>query len=114
MRTENTVLPGLGLVNIKYNIEIDIEVIKKDIARLTNQLWKLIPMRENEEDWNKQLNTVIVEIAGLGELLSSDPLFLQLLSKLEGLGLIDTTFEFYRKTVFECISLLQGAKNGLT
>lgn len=114
MRTENTVPPGLGLVNIKYNIEIDIEVIKKDIARLTNQLWKLIPMRENEEDWNKQLNTVIVEIAGLGELLSSDPLFLQLLSKLEGLGLIDTTFEFYRKTVFECISLLQGAKNGLT
>lgn len=114
MRTESTVPPGLGLVNIKYNIEIDIEVIKKDIARLTNQLWKLIPMRENEEDWNKQLNTVIVEIAGLGELLSSDPLFLQLLSKLEGLGLIDTTFEFYRKTVFECISLLQGAKNGLT
>lgn len=71
-------------------------------------------MRENEEDWNKQLNTVIIEIAGLGELLSSDPLFLQLLSKLEGLGLIDTTFEFYRKTVFECISLLQGTKNGLT
>lgn len=71
-------------------------------------------MRENKEDWNKQLNTVIVEIAGLGELLSSDPLFLQLLSKLEGLSLIDTTFEFYRKTVFECISLLQGAKNGLT
>lgn len=111
---ENIVPLGLGLVNIKYNIEIDIEVIKKDIARLTNQLWKLIPMRENEEDWNKQLNTVIIEIAGLGELLSSDPLFLQLLSKLEGLGLIDTTFEFYRKTVFECISLLQGTKNGLT
>jgi hypothetical protein len=29
-------------------------------------LWKLIPMRENNEDWEKQLNTVIIEIAGLG------------------------------------------------
>lgn len=111
----NIVLLGLGLVNnIKYNISIDIEVIKKDIARLTNQLWKLIPMRENNEDWIKQLNTVILEIAGLGELLGSNPLFLQLLSKLEGLKLVETTFEFYRKTVFECISLIQGAKNGLT
>jgi hypothetical protein len=32
-------------------------------------------MRENEEDWKKQLQTVIVEIAGLNEILIS-PLFL--------------------------------------
>ena len=38
----------------KYNIGFDDEVIKKDVQRLTNQLWKLIPMRENEEDWKKQ------------------------------------------------------------
>ena len=44
------------------------EAIKTNITRLTNQLWKLIPMRENEEDWKKQLNTVIIEIAGLGEI----------------------------------------------
>jgi hypothetical protein len=38
------------------------------VRRLTNQLWKLIPMREHEEDWLKQLDTVIVEIAGLNEI----------------------------------------------
>ena len=27
------------------------ESIDKNIGRLTNQLWKLIPMRENNENW---------------------------------------------------------------
>ena len=63
-------------------------------------------MSENEEDWKKQLQTVIVEIAGLNEILIS-PLFLQLLSKLEGLRVEETSFELYRKTIFESISLLQ-------
>lgn len=90
----------------KYCFELSIEDLDKNIKRLTNQLWKLIPMRENEENWQKQLDTVILEIAGLNEILIS-PLFLQLLSKLEGLRIKETSFELYRKTIFECISLLQ-------
>jgi hypothetical protein len=90
----------------KYNIGFDTEVIKKDVQRLTNQLWKLIPMREHEEDWQKQLETVTIEIAGLNEIFMG-PVFLQLLSKLEGLKVVDVTFELYRKTIFESISLLQ-------
>ena len=70
-------------------------------------------MRENEEDWEKQLLTVTIEIAGLNEIFSL-PQFLQLLSKLEGLSIItDINFEVYRKTIFECISLLQELKNGI-
>ena len=49
----------------KYNLNFPIEVITKNVARLTNQLWKLIPMREHEEDWEKQLNLVKLEIVGL-------------------------------------------------
>lgn len=90
----------------KYCFELSIEDLDRNIKRLTNQLWKLIPMRENEENWQKQLDTVILEIAGLNEILIS-PLFLQLLSKLEGLRVKETSFELYRKTIFECISLLQ-------
>ena len=82
------------------------EDIDANVRRLTNQLWKLIPMREHEEDWPKQLDTVILEIAGLNEIFI-DPQFLQLLCKLEGLKTQETTFELYRKTVFESISLLQ-------
>jgi hypothetical protein len=52
------------------------EVIVKDVMRLTNQIWKLIPMREHEEDWKKQLDTVIIEIAGLNEIFILEPQFL--------------------------------------
>lgn len=64
-------------------------------------------MCENHEDWKKQLNTVIIEIAGLNEIFISEPQFLQLLSKLEGLKVVEMEFSLYRKTVFECINLLQ-------
>ena len=63
-------------------------------------------MREHEEDWQKQLKTVIIEIVGLNEMFMG-PSFIQLLSKLEGLLIEEIDFDFYRKTVFECISLLR-------
>ena len=94
----------------KYNFDFQLEDIETNVRRLTNQLWKLIPMREHEEDWLKQLNTVILEIAGLNEIFKS-PQFLQILSKLEGLKITDTNFDLYRKTIFESISLLQEFKN---
>lgn len=90
------------------NINFDPAVIEKNIVRLINQLWKLIPMRENSEDWEKQLNTVIIEIAGLGQIFNQEPQFLQLVSKLEGLRVVETDFNLYRKTVFESIGLLRG------
>ena len=66
----------------KYGIEISEEIIATNIKRLTNQLWKLIPMRENEENWLNQLETVIIEIVGLKEIFLLTPSFLVLLSKL--------------------------------
>ena len=90
----------------KYGFEFSKEEINKEIMRLTNQLWKLIPMYENNEDWDKQLETVIIDIAGKDEIFLHNSQFLQLLSKLEGLKLVDIDFAIYRKTVFECINLL--------
>lgn len=96
----------------KYQFEIDFTVLEKTLNRLTNQIWKIIPMYENEEDWEKQLNTVIIEIAGLGEIFCSNPLFLQALAKLEGVLLVkNIEFTILRKTVFETISILQELKH---
>ena len=64
-------------------------------------------MRENEEDWQKQLDTVLLEIVGLNEIFVG-PIFLPLISKLEGLKVQETSFDLYRKTVFECINILQS------
>lgn len=97
----------------KYDFDFSLETIKKDVIRLTNQIWKLIPMREHEEDWKKQLDTVIIEIAGLNEIFIYEPQFLQMLSKLEGLKITeDIEFQTYRKTIFEIINLLQEFKHG--
>ena len=52
----------------KYLFDFRKEDIDVNVRRLTNQMWKLIPMREHEEDWPKQLDTVIIEIAGLNEI----------------------------------------------
>ena len=51
----------------KYEFLFSEEDLNVNVKRLTNQLWKLIPMREHEEDWQKQLDTVLIEIAGLNE-----------------------------------------------
>lgn len=94
----------------KYDFEISTANIAVDINRLTNQLWKLIPMRENDESWESQLETVIIELVGLSNLLNIDEQYLILLSKLEGLRTVHVDFTIYRKTVFECISLLRNIK----
>ena len=70
-------------------------------------------MRENSENWRKQLDTVTLEVVGLNEIFLSYPQFLQLLSKLEGLQKAeDVEFDLYRKTIFETINLLQEINRG--
>ena len=95
----------------KYDFSFSEEEVNKEIIRLTNQMWKLIPMRENDEAWDKQLETVIIDIAGKDEIFLHNSQFLQLLSKLEGLRIIDVDFPIYRKTIFECINLINDTKS---
>ena len=91
----------------KYGIGFSEEVKTIDTKRLINQLWKLIPMKENNEDWITHLAIVIEEISGLVEIYKEKVEGLILLSKLEGLTSKECDdFMLYRKTVFRCIDLL--------
>ena len=91
----------------KYNIDFPKVTRERDRIRLTNQLWKLIPMREHDEDWETHLNTMIEEISGLVRIYKDKVEGLILLSKLEGLT-SDACDDFmiYRKTVFRCMDLI--------
>ena len=91
----------------KYGFAIDKTIIQTNINRLTNQLWKLIPMRENNESWETQLSSLLIEISGLGEMFKDNLQYLVLLSKLEGLMKQEVEFKVYRKIVFESISCLR-------
>lgn len=91
----------------KYNIGFSEEVRTADVKRLINQLWKLIPMKENNEDWQMHLTVLTEEIAGLVKLYNNKIEGLILLSKLEGLTSKECDdFMIYRKTVFRCIDLI--------
>ena len=95
-----------------YGQEWDTELVQTDLRRLVNQIWKLLPMRENEENWQKQLNTVLNELHGLHKLFGDQLDFLILLSKLEGLPQVEN-FMAYRLVIFSSISLLTELANNL-
>ncbi len=91
------------------NLGIDFtpQAREKYSRRLTNQLWKLIPMRENSEDWQSHLMILTEEIAGLADLYRDNPTGLALVTKLKGLSdEVCNDFVLYRKTVFRCIELM--------
>lgn len=82
-----------------------------NINRLTNQMWKLIPMRENNENWQHQIEAIQLELLGLKDIYYvADEKFVILLSKLKGLKSKEISFEVYRNTVFKCISILRGIR----
>lgn len=85
----------------KYGFDCDIGASRK---RMTNQIWKLLPLKEEKGDWEKQLDSIIIEVAGLNEIFKNDVNFITLLSKLEGMRIIEH-FEPYRRNVFESITL---------
>ena len=92
----------------KYGFSFKKEAFDMNVNRLINQLWKLIPMRENKEDWRSHLISLHLEIVGLGQIYNNSPAYISLLSKLEGLLNVETDFMLYRKIIFELISLLKG------
>lgn len=97
---------------IYKNIEFTNNIVVKDLRRLINQIWKLLPMRENEEDWQKQLDSVLTELRGLHMMFGDQLNFLILLSKLEGLY-ATKNFMTYRTSIFSSISLLTDMTNNI-
>ena len=80
---------------LKYNIEIETAAIETNIKRLTNQIYKLLPSREEEADWQTPLTTIIEELSGMNRLVEGhqETLF-TLLCKLEGLFILTGDKDF--------------------
>ena len=95
---------------LKYNIEIDNKAIQNRIQILINQIYKLLPSREENLEWQKPLETILEELAGMQRLMNCgySEIFFPLLNKLEGLYSLveDDDFLCYRRTIFECLGLM--------
>lgn len=88
------------------------EAILTNLNRITNQIYKLLPNREEGLDWKKPLETLIIELKGMSNLLSDQVNLFSLLCKLEALKTLDKEEDFllYRKTIFECLGLMDEIK----
>lgn len=100
---------------IKYNIDIDNEVIIQSLDRITNQIFKLLPLREEGGDWETPLNNLIVDIIGMDKLLEEQFYFFSLLCKMEALLTLTEEKDFmqFRKVIFECLGLVNNIKKCL-
>jgi hypothetical protein len=96
---------------IKHNAEISNVAVAKEIKKITNLIYKLLPIREENLDWEKPLETIIEELAGMDRLLiDQHEILFPLLNKLEGLFTLteENDFTLFRRTIFECLSLINA------
>ena len=101
---------------LKYGVEVDNYTIESIFKKITNQIYKLLPMREENGDWKKPLETIMEELAGMDRMLGNQvETFASLLFKLEGLFSLvqEDDFQLYRRTIFECLSICGSLKEGL-
>lgn len=101
---------------IKYNIDIDPKSVERNLSRILNQTYKLLPNREENIDWEKPLSTILEELGGMDRLLENQSdIFFSLVSKLEGLFLLtkEEDFLLFRRTIFDCLNLINIIKNNI-
>ncbi len=103
------------MIILKYDIKIKKDVVIADLDRIINQIFKLLPLREEGGDWQSPLRNLIIEVAGLDELLLESVDFFSLLCKMEALlGLTsEDDFFAFRRTIFECLNILSEVKKCL-
>lgn len=99
---------------LKYNLNIDNSIIQRRLQSLINQVYKLLPSRQQGNDWEKPLETILEELSGMQSLMDQNCLeiFFPLLNKLEGLHSLqqEDKFSCYRRIIFECLGLMNELK----
>ena len=101
---------------LKNDIEINSEDVQNVIKKIINQVYRLLPTREEEDDWIKPLETILEEMYGMSRVIvGHHQTFFTILCKMEGLFLLtaEKDFSLYRRTIFEILSLLNSLKECL-
>ena len=102
---------------LKYDIDVQNKVISDRLQNLINQTYKLLPSREEGADWEKPLQTILQELAGMQRLMNCgfSEIYFPLLNKLEGLYSLTEENDFlcYRRIIFECLGLMNELQEKL-
>lgn len=94
------------MIVLKYNKEVSKEDYVRYIRKIKNDVFKLLPLKEEGLEWEKHLDTILLELAGFYS-LGNEVRLITIMSKLEALHPIKD-FMIYRKTIFETLSILDG------
>ncbi len=95
----------------KYGKEIENRNFNLYIDSLKNKTYKLLPLREEKLQWEKHLETILIEISGFNSITLNQVKIISVLSKLEALKDLED-FQTYRKTIFESLNILEELKRG--
>ena len=97
---------------LKYDIEIAEDAIIENIDRIINQIFKLLPSREEGGDWETPLHNLILEVGGMNKLLGDQTILFSLLCKMEALTVLTEEEDYlaFRKLIFEGLGLLKQLK----
>lgn len=101
-------------VVLTLGISITKSAIDKNLRRIINQVYKLLPLREEGKNWEKPLETLIEELAGMANLINGqDELFFSILCKMKGLLSLTEDFDMstYRRIILELLSLLSELRS---
>jgi hypothetical protein len=88
--------------------DININLFEGYKNKLKDRLYGLLCEREKDGEWQKYLETIIVELAGWEEEVKAIH-YLTLMHKLHMLRYL--SYEYFRKTIFECMNLIGNLKN---
>lgn len=89
----------------KYGTDVEKGIIREYIKRKKNEVYKLLPLREEDGFWREHLHTLKVEFDGCYNLFNGSVATLEICCKMEALKDLDD-FLKYRKTIFEILSCL--------
>jgi hypothetical protein len=94
------------MIKTKYGKELAQEDWSNYLRKIKNDVFKLLPLREEGLDWKKHLQTILTELDGLSILINQYKI-ISIMAKLEVLYKLEE-FALYRKTIFEILSSLDG------
>jgi len=88
---------------------------KSSLKRIVGQIFRLLPTFEEEKDWTKPLDTLIIELTGMSFMLNQDTKIYQLIYKLQGLKEQgkDIDFLLFRRMVFEACGIANEIQESL-
>lgn len=96
-------------IETKYNMQVEQEELEHYLSVIKNKIYKLLPLREEGLEWEKFLNSILIELSGCNNLFNKKIELITILSKLEALYELDD-FMSYRKIIFECLNSMDDLR----